>query len=150
MSWRVPAWREGTLLEGTLLESTVLGAPAWAPSSDPPARRPQPGCAQFGRRAFSDGAGVRTTSPRDFQRFSEILFWAIFGLSQGALGAHLLPECSPRPWLNFGRVSAKSAPWRPHSWPKIDAAKPQNSAKRVSLRDFSLSVPEFVRTFMFF
>ena len=51
-----------------------------------------------------------------------------------------MPECSPRARLNFGRVSAESAPWRPHSWPKIDAAKPQNSAKRVSHRDFSLSV----------
>ena len=82
----------------------------------------------------SGKAHLWTIGPRDSQRFSEILFLAILVASRGAPGAQILPECGPGPWLSFLRVSATSAPWRPHSWPKTVFAKSGNSANRGSLR----------------
>ena len=104
---------------------------------------PAPGAERYWD--ISDGAQLRTIGPRDFQRFSEISFLAILGVSRGAPGAQILPKCGPGPWLNFGRVSAKSALWRPHSWPKFVFAECRNSANRTSLRGFRFIRIEIVR-----
>ena len=62
------------LLEGVLLEGGL----------------PEEGLLEEG--LLSIGAFSRTNWPRDFQRVSESLFLADVDASQGAIGAHMLPE----------------------------------------------------------